>query len=78
MLTGDLKQRVEELGLRESSYHIGSFPPNDVYVIEESDGLWYFYYNERGMRVEETPCATEESACEYLLERLSGDPSCKK
>jgi hypothetical protein len=49
---------------------------NDQLRIEQrSEGYWIVYYFERGRASQIHEFATEEKACDYLLNRVIGNPS---
>jgi hypothetical protein len=75
----ELRKTLSDHGVNSRTYSIGENPKDEEqYRLEESKGLWIFYYYERGNRVGEHWFATEEEACSYFLDRLLNDPTTRR
>ena len=71
----ELREILDREGIDPNAYDLRGGQPNEKYTIESGVGGWFVYYSERGKRTDEAFFATEETACQNLLERLLRDPS---
>jgi len=77
MNISELQEKLNTLGIDESSYCIGSGVEDEQYCIEIIEEKWHYYYSERGQRTGEITFNNENEAYEYLYELLMKDPSVK-
>ena len=68
----ELQQRLISSNIPADAYSLSGGLPSEVYCIEQnSDGLWYTYYSERGLRTGERAFKTESEACEDLFAQIA-------
>ncbi len=78
MTRDELQQVLQKEGIRERAYSLSGGYEEDRYCLEASYSTWTVYYAERGNRREEKIFASENEACENLLERIRRDPTTRK
>jgi len=66
-----LKQKLDELGVRDTSYSlVGDLLPGRMVLYNSYHEWQVFLFDERGNRDQEKNFTSESEACEYLLKRL--------
>jgi hypothetical protein len=66
------------MGIDPQSYSLDGGLPAETYVLAQEAGGWVVYYSERGSRMEPTFFDAEDEACDYLLLRLTEDPTTRQ
>jgi len=80
MNCSELKERLLREGVREDVYSLmGDSLLFDGFVLSQQGGEWVVYYrDERGSRSHVRAFATQEEACQDLLDRLLADPNTRR
>lgn len=78
MTREDLRRRLRAEGVREDAYNLDGELVDESYVLEREGARWVVYYSERGLRTGMTSFTNEDEACDYLYERLHGDPTTRQ
>ena len=69
MNLGELRQRLDEKGIRRGAYSLcGENIRDEKYCIDDAEDGWHVYYSERGKRNYERVFNNEQDACDYFLE----------
>ncbi|MDP9067935.1 MAG: hypothetical protein M3N53_06280 [Actinomycetota bacterium] len=71
----ELKQRLDEAGVRPESYHLYGAHMSERYVLLEQGQQWSVFYSERGLETGKRTFDSESEACKYLFGLLTGDPT---
>jgi hypothetical protein len=71
----NLKQILEDEGIRPDAYDLNGGHESERYTLRESWGVWSVYYSERGIESGTRTFTTESEACEYMLRLLQEDSS---
>lgn len=61
---------IERLGVPSSTYVVGR-EADDCWCLVEEEGAWKVFWRERGTRFDERVFPDEETACYYLLGRMT-------
>ena len=73
MTVNDLLNELVRRGGSTRAIYVGNGNPEDRYAIVQDGRTWEVCYMEKGERLETQQFATEEEACEYLLNLLEKD-----
>lgn len=73
MKVGDLLSQLATRGGDVRAVYTGVGDPEDRYAIIQDRGKWEVFYSEQGDRLELRIFASEDDACEYLLNLLEKD-----
>ena len=71
----ELRQRLDEAGVRPESYHLYGDHKPERYVLLEQGQLWSVFYSERGLETGRRTFDNESEACGYLFGLLTRDPT---
>ena len=69
-----LKEHLAKLGINDKAWSINTDLPERFVLLSDVMG-WIVFYSEKGARNEERLFATENEACEHLIDLLSSDPT---
>ncbi len=77
MNCNELKKRLGEKNVDRNSYSIlsGIRYPNECYCLIFEDGVWKYYYSERGHMTGLKEFTSESEACEYFYRQVIRDLS---
>lgn len=78
MNMNELRKRLNEEGIDESSYSLEGDLSGDQYVISHDGAVWSVYYSERGLQTSLRTFQTESEACSYMLQVILSDPTTRK
>lgn len=77
MNTNELREILNQERFDPDSYDLDGGLLPEKYTLAEEAGMWSVYYSERGLQTGKRTFATEAEACEYILDKLRGDPTTK-
>lgn len=77
MNRSELLKILQAEGIRPDSYDLDGGLGRECFVLSGNGPSWYVFYNDRGVESGWRPFASEETACEYLLELLRKDATTK-
>jgi hypothetical protein len=73
----ELQQLLKQEGFRADTYDLdGGMLPERLTLAKEGN-RWCVYYSERGLQTGKKCFATEDEACQSLLDQLRDEPSAK-
>ncbi|MEC3907482.1 hypothetical protein VOI54_10665 [Tamlana sp. 2201CG12-4] len=67
-----LKERLNDLGVRESDYVLGFFWDDKFSIIKNEQNKWEVFFSERGNKNDLQVFDTEYEACEYFFNYITG------
>jgi hypothetical protein len=68
----ELAEKLSSCGVSEDAYSLSGGLPNEAYCIENADDKWHVYYSERGIRTGQMSFDSEQDACDYLFQLVTG------
>ncbi len=72
-----LRNALNDYSIDPKAYSLNGGYKDESYCIENISGIWTCYYCERGKRSDVVTYENESNACEYFLNKLKSDPTCK-
>ncbi len=73
MKRDELREEARKAGVRDDAYSLEGGLPSERDVLDSGPHGWFVYYSERGLRTGLRSFASEDAACDYLLELLIED-----
>ena len=58
---------LKQENIRPDSYNLEGRLYDDCLILEESHGVWFIYYSERGLRSDMGEFKSESDACKHFL-----------
>ena len=72
MNSKELKKQLQQMGISENLYNLDGIGRMDErFCLDFSDGIWYVFFCERGIKTTNKKFISEDEACEFILEQLS-------
>lgn len=67
----ELKIKLQQSGIDENLYNLdGKGRKDERFCIENTDGKWYVYFCERGVKTTNKIFDTENDACQFIFKQL--------
>lgn len=73
MTREELKQKLTEIGVKESFYSFKGGLPSEEFCLNKVGDDWEVYYSERGQKSQHKKFNTESEACEHFLHFITSD-----
>lgn len=70
-----LREIARAEGIRDDAYSFDGGLPSEQLVLAVTEGGWFVYYSERGLRTGLRHFDTEDEACHHMLDSLLRDPT---
>lgn len=70
MNKNDLREKLQQEGIRPDAYCLNGGLPNESYCLNESNNQWEVYYSERGNKSGLKVFDNENDACQYLYQQI--------
>lgn len=71
----ELKAALQAARIRDDAYDLNGGHLPEAYTLGGANANWFVYYSERGLETGRREFSTESEACQYLLNKLKGDPT---
>ena len=79
MTKAELQRQLDSIGISRAVYSLDGGVHDDKYVLsQEAMGAWSVYYSERGLVISKKVFDSENEACEYLMRKISADPTVRQ
>ncbi len=72
MKKNELEQRLKSERIPEQFYSLKGGLPNEALCLNQENGKWEVYYSERGIKNGLKTFESEDDACDFFYEDLTG------
>lgn len=69
----ELEARLKAEGIRQNLYSLDGTVADECMILEQQASTWVVYYSERGQQTGRMDFATEDAACQHLLNLILRD-----